>query len=72
MGVQTFREDRETESEFVTISYWSDIASMGAFTGSDPAAIHHLDRDEEFLIELPKRVQILHIRHSNGRCGPAG
>ena len=69
MGVQTFREDRENEVEFVTISYWPDFDAMAAFTGSDPDAIHHLDRDPEFLIELPTSVQILRIRHSHGTVG---
>ena len=66
MGVQTFREDREDAVEFVTISYWADFDAMAAFTGADPDAIHHLERDPEFLIELPKSVQILGIRHSHG------
>ncbi len=70
LGVQTLRDDRETDTEFVTISYWSDFENMSAFTGGDPAAIHHLERDAEFLIELPERVQILHIRHSHGLRGP--
>jgi heme-degrading monooxygenase HmoA len=69
MGVQTFREDRESEVEFVTISYWRDFDAMAAFTGADPCAIHHLDRDPEFLIELPTSVQILRIRHSHGMVG---
>lgn len=71
MGVQTFREDRDGEVEFVTISYWADFAAMSAFTGTDPDAIHHLERDPEFLIELPRSVQILRIRHSHGEVGGA-
>ena len=67
MGVQTFREDRKNESEFVTISYWKSVESMSSFTGGDPARIHHLGRDAEFLIELPKTVQILKIRTSHGK-----
>ena len=54
LAVQTFREDRGDESEFVTISYWESVEAMSRFTGSDPTRIHHLGRDEEFLIELPK------------------
>ena len=69
IGVQTFREDRDTETEFVTISYWESVEAMSRFTGSDPTRIHHLDRDAEFLIELPNRVQILHIRTSHGNIG---
>ena len=69
MGVQTFREDRDDAVEFVTISYWPDFDAMAAFTGADPDAIHHLDRDPEFLIELPTSVQILRLRRSHGTVG---
>ena len=61
LGVQTFREDREGETEFVTISYWENIEAMSRFTGADPTRIHHLDRDAEFLIELPEFIQIHRI-----------
>jgi heme-degrading monooxygenase HmoA len=69
LGVQCFRDDREAETEFVTISYWESIAAMSRFTGSDPTRIHHLPRDPEFLLELPDRVQILTIRASHGDTG---
>jgi heme-degrading monooxygenase HmoA len=69
LGVQTFREDRATETEFITISYWGSIEDMASFAGSDPTSIHHLERDEEFLIERPKKVQILRIRSSHGQTG---
>jgi heme-degrading monooxygenase HmoA len=65
IAVQTFREDRATESEFVTVSYWESVEAMSAFTGADPTAIHHLERDAELLIELPRSVQILEIRSSH-------
>ncbi len=69
LGVQTFREDRITETEFMTISYWESVEAMAAFTGADPTRIHHLDRDPEFLIELPTEVQILRLRSSHGNTG---
>ena len=69
MGVQNFREDRAHETEFVTISYWASIEAMAVFAGEDPTRIHHLDRDAEFLIELPKEVQILRILVSHGNTG---
>ena len=53
----------------MTISYLEDIPSMSRFTGGDPTRIHHLDRDEEFLIELPESVQILRLLKSHGRTG---
>jgi heme-degrading monooxygenase HmoA len=66
LAVQTFREDVENETEFVTISYWESIEAMREFTSSDPMEVHHLERDEEFLIELPKQVQILRLLKSHG------
>jgi heme-degrading monooxygenase HmoA len=71
MGVQALREDHDEYTEFVTISYWESVEAMSQFTGGDPTRIHHLDRDAEFLIELPKEVQILDIRASHGNTGGA-
>jgi hypothetical protein len=72
LGVQLLREDRESESEFVTISYWESVEAMSRFAGSDPRRIHHLDRDAEFLIELPKAVQVLEIVSASGHTGGTG
>ncbi|HEV8647720.1 MAG TPA: hypothetical protein VGR01_19370 [Burkholderiales bacterium] len=71
LGVQLFREDRAEESEFVTISYWESVGAMTRFAGKDPRRIHHLDRDPEFLIELPQSVQILEIVSGYGQTGGA-
>ena len=56
-----FREDRKGECWFTTISYWSDLDSMTAFTRGEPTKVHHLARDPEFLIELPESIQIHRI-----------
>ena len=32
-----------------------------ALAGKDPTRIHHLEKDSEYLLELPKAVQILRI-----------
>ena len=69
LGVQLFREDRATESEFVTVSYWESIEAMSRFAGKDPRKIHHLERDAEFLIELPSGVQVLQIVAVSGETG---
>lgn len=61
LGVQLFREDREDETWFTTISYWPDIESMTEFTKGEPTKVHHLDRDAELLIELPERIEIHRI-----------
>src|SRR5262245_61752021 len=64
LGVQQLREDRAQDSEFITISYWESIEAMSRFAGKDPRRIHHLERDPEFLIELPETVQVLTISSS--------
>ena len=69
LGVQTFRADRESETEFMTISYWGSVEAMSTFTRGEPKQIHHLERDAEFLIELPKEVQIWHLLTSHGLTG---
>jgi heme-degrading monooxygenase HmoA len=69
LGVQSFREDREGETEFVTISYWESVEAMARFTGDDPRRIHHLERDPEFLIDLPTSVQVLRIVAGHGDTG---
>lgn len=61
LGVQLLREDREHESEFITISYWESVQAMSRFAGKDPTRIHHLERDPDYLVELPESVQILRI-----------
>lgn len=64
LGVQMLREDRDADTEFVTISYWASLEAMGA--GPDPRRTHHLPRDPEFLIEVPERVQILTLLEAHG------
>jgi hypothetical protein len=61
LGVQLFREDRENETLFTTISYWPDLEAMAAFTKGDPTKVHHLPRDAELLLELPQRIEIHRI-----------
>ena len=34
---------------------------MSAFTQGEPHKVHHLDRDSEFLIELPERIEVHRI-----------
>ena len=65
LAVQMLREDRGSETEFVTISWWPSIEAM-ARNGGDPRRAHHLERDPEFLIELPTEVQILTILAMSG------
>ena len=69
LGVQMMREDREKETEFVTISYWESVEAMSRFAGPDPRRIHHLPRDPEFLVEVPDSVQVLDLVMGHGDAG---
>jgi hypothetical protein len=60
-GAAALREDRDDESEFITISCWESIPAMSRFAGPDPTRIHHLEKDPDYLLELPRTVQILRI-----------
>ncbi len=53
----------------MTISYWESREAMSSFTGGDPTQIHHLERDAEFLIELPTERADPDMRKSHGRTG---
>jgi heme-degrading monooxygenase HmoA len=72
LGVEQLREDRESETEFITISYWESIEAMSRFAGKDPRKIHHLPRDPEFLIEVPTSVQVLQITARGGKIFTVG
>jgi hypothetical protein len=50
------RTREEHQLRFVTLSHWPDIESMVRFTGRDP----------EFLVELPREIQILELRSAHG------
>ena len=45
LDVEMLREDRETETEFVTISYWESVEAMTGGSNADPRQAHHLERD---------------------------
>jgi heme-degrading monooxygenase HmoA len=57
LGVQTFREDREHETEFMTISYWESVEAMSKFTGGDPRKVHHLNGTANFLSNSRRRCR---------------
>ena len=69
-AVQMLPEDRDEETEFITISWWPSVDAMSAFAGNDPTQIRHLPRDAEFLIELPERVQILEVVNASWFAPP--
>jgi heme-degrading monooxygenase HmoA len=58
LGVQVFREIRDGAAHFTTISYWASRDEIKAYAGEDIEKPHHLPKDPEYLLELPR-----HVRH---------
>jgi hypothetical protein len=69
LAVLQLREDRMWDTEFVTISFWESVEAMSRFAGPDPKQIHHLERDKEYLLELPESVQVLSVSSAKGLFG---
>jgi len=67
LQVEMLRDDYGEFTEFVTISHWTNIEDMTSDPVADPRAVHHLPRDEDFLAEIPDRVQIFRILESRER-----
>lgn len=61
LAVEVLREDRDADTEFIVISRWESVEAMQRFAGAEARRIHHLPKDEQYLLELPKAVQVLNI-----------
>jgi heme-degrading monooxygenase HmoA len=64
LGVQVLRRSEGGATEFTTISYWRSRDAIRKFVGENIDLPHHLPRDEEFLIELPKQVRHYEVEHN--------
>ena len=68
LAVMQLREDREHETEFVTISYWASVEAMAVFTGekrnasvitSEPSTVMLIPKDQ-FLSLTQSNPKIAH------------
>src|SRR5690606_36481265 len=57
LGVQVLRRLEGGIVRFITISRWESRAAIQGFAGTDIEKPHHLPKDEEYLLELPQRVE---------------
>lgn len=68
LGMQLFRRVEGDIAAFTTISYWESLETMGEAmhggNGGDIRRVAHLDRDPEFLLELPEYAEIAEL-HAN-------
>ena len=62
LGMQQFRRIKDDVAEFTTISYWDSMHAMEAAHGDD-RSVSHLEKDPEYLLELPEFVEVseLHV-----------
>ena len=66
LGMQLFRRIKDDVAEFTTISYWRSMEDMQQMhaDGGDLLRVAHLDKDPDYLLELPEFVEITEL-HAN-------
>lgn len=57
LGVEVFCRTRGGVAEFMTISYWRSREEIRAYAGNDIEKTHHLPKDRDYLLELPRYVK---------------
>ncbi|HKA39940.1 MAG TPA: hypothetical protein VKD25_09225 [Burkholderiales bacterium] len=57
LGVQSMRHRNGSVVEFITISYWANRQDIRNYAGEDIEKPRHLERDAEYLLELPQTVK---------------
>jgi heme-degrading monooxygenase HmoA len=65
IGIQVFQRTEQGVTEFTTISYWESLEAIHQYAGDDIEKPHHLSKDAEYLIELPKRVLHYELEYSD-------
>jgi hypothetical protein len=73
LGVQSFRKVRGAVAEFTTISYWPSVEVMAAAMdkdGDDARRVSHLEKDPEYLLELPEAVEVSELHVNDWRLEP--
>jgi hypothetical protein len=70
LGVQQFRAVRGDIAEIRTITYWASVEEMGAAMQPESGELlrpAHLERDREYLLELPERVELTELHVNDWR-----
>lgn len=50
LSVAILQREVEQGTEFTTLTYWSDMASIRAFAGENPSIARYYPADDEFLL----------------------
>jgi hypothetical protein len=69
LGMQQFRKIRGDVAEFTTISYWESMEAMEATHGGDLCP-SHLEKDPDYLLELPESIEVSELHVNDWRLSP--
>jgi len=72
LGVQMLVSEAGDTAEFTVISYWPSLESIRVWSGDDLTRTRHLERDPEFLLELPDRVTLAQVHANDWALAPPG
>ena len=70
LGVQMFRAKSGEAADFTVISFWPTIESIRVWSGDDLTRTRHLEKDPEFLLELPDRVTLVEVCANDWQISP--
>jgi heme-degrading monooxygenase HmoA len=68
LGMQQFRKIKGDVAEFTTISYWESEEAMEAAHG-DVRRPTHLEKDPDYLLELPESVEVSELHVNDWQLG---
>jgi quinol monooxygenase YgiN len=68
LGMQQFRKIKGDVAEFTTISYWESEEAMEAAHG-DVRRPTHLEKDLDYLLELPEYVEVSELHVNDWQLG---
>jgi heme-degrading monooxygenase HmoA len=61
LGVIMLKSDSSDVTSFTVISFWQNRAAIAVWSGDDLTRARHLERDPEFLLALPERVELVDV-----------
>lgn len=61
LGVQMFRHQVGDIGDFMVVSFWPSLEAIRVWSGDDLTRTRHLEKDPEFLLELPERVTLVEV-----------
>lgn len=60
-GVVMLRSNKDESVEFTVMSFWQNRQAIAVWSGDDLTRTRHLERDGEFLLALPDRVELVDV-----------